>query len=261
MTSPVQTIDEVLAALRAVVDAAVATGSRNGYFAALYHQVTAAVARGIDRGVFDDGERMSRFDAAFGNRYLEALATWQAGGRPSRSWRAAFRAAESAEPVIVQHLVLGVNAHINLDLPIAAARTCPGDRIWELQADFERVNDILTAALGDLQEALGELSPLLGALDAVLGRVDEAIIGFDIRRARSEAWAAAVLLSRQQPDAQEATERLLDRYTSGLARVVVAPPYPIPAALELVRFSERIPVPEAIRRLDRSPLPRASHMS
>ena len=130
MTGPrhTETIEDVLEALREVVDDSAADESRVGYFAALYRQVTVGIARAIDAGAFDDGERMSRLGAAFGNRYLEALHAWRSGGRPSRSWRTAFRAADDARPVVVQHLALGVNAHINLDLPISAAGCAPGTR-------------------------------------------------------------------------------------------------------------------------------------
>jgi len=248
---PAETIDEVLALLRVVVDEAIAAGSRTGFFAALYRQITVGVARAIDGGVFDDGERMSRLDAAFANRYLEALHTWQTGGEPSRSWRTAFQACEQHQPVLVQHLILGVNAHINLDLAVAAARTCPGREIGGLKHDFDLVNDLLTQGLRDVQTALADLSPLLGALDVVLGRLDEQIIGFDIRLARSEAWEAAVLLARQPPDAQEATVKMLDRYAQGLGRAVLAPPFPLPAALDLLRATERTGVAQTIQRLDR----------
>jgi hypothetical protein len=252
MTGPrhAETIDDVLGALREVVDDCIGTGSRIGYFAALYRQVTLAVKRAIDDGVFDDGERMSRLDAAFANRYLEALHARRSDGRPSRSWRTAFRAADDDRPVLVQHLSLGVNAHINLDLPIASARLCPGEAIGELERDFDLVNGILTTALGDLQVRLAVLSPLLGALDVVLGRLDEEIVGFNVQKARSEAWDAAVLLARQPADARDATEKMLDRYANGLARVVLAPPFPVPAALELLRSTQRTGVAATIRLLD-----------
>lgn len=135
MTAPVPgdptDIGGVLAALRTVVDEAAGTGSRIGYFAALYRQVTLAVAQAIADGVFDDGARLSRLDAAFGNRYLHALHACQAtpdGAAAPECWRLAFAAAGAPGPVLVQHLVLGVNAHINLDLAVAAAQTCPGTR-------------------------------------------------------------------------------------------------------------------------------------
>ena len=45
---------------------------------------------------------------------------------------------------------------------------------------------------------------------------------------------------------------MLDRYAPGLGRVVLAPPFPVPAALQVVRFAERTGTAEAIARLDRA---------
>ena len=255
MTGPrhTETIEDVLEALREVVDDSAADESRVGYFAALYRQVTVGIARAIDADAFDDGERMSRLGAAFGNRYLEALHAWRSGGRPNRSWRTSFRAADDARPVVVQHLAIGVNAHVNLDLPISAARLCPGDAIAGLKRDFDLINGILVTVLSELQARLAGLSPLLGALDVVLGRLDEEIVGFNVRKARSEAWDAAVLLARQPADAQDATEKMLDRYANGLARVVLAPPFPLPAALDVLRSTEWTGVAATIRMLDGHP--------
>jgi hypothetical protein len=152
--------------------------------------------------------------------------------------------------VLVQHLVLGVNAHTNLDLAVASARLCPGDQIFGLQRDFDRINGIITTVLGEFQVRLAVVSPLTGALDVVLGRLDEEIVGFNMRKARSAAWEAAVLLAHQPAEAQAATERMLDRYANGLARVVLAPPFPLSAALDVVRATERTGVAETIRVLD-----------
>jgi len=245
-----RTIEEVLAALRTVVDDAARTGDRLGLFASVYRQVTATIARGIRAGLFDDADRLSRFDAVFAGRYLTALGTWRDGGDPGRSWRLAFRATEDTDLVLVQHLVLGINAHINLDLAVAAAQVAPGPGITDLKEDFERINDVLIDVLCDLQDALNQLSPLLGGLDVVLGRIDEQIFGFSLQRARAEAWEAAVLLAAQPDDAREAAVRMLDRYAYGLGRIVLAPPFPIPAALQVVRFAERADPGEAIERLD-----------
>jgi hypothetical protein len=245
-----ETIEDVLAILREIVDESTAGADRIGYFAALYRQVTVAIARGIDTGVFEDGPRMSRLDADFANRYLEALHAWRTGGEPSRSWRAAFRAAREVRPVLVQHLALGVNAHINLDLAVASARLCPGREIFGLKHDFDLVNGILTEALGRLQVALADLSPLLGTLDVVLGRLDEEIVGFNVAKARAEAWDAAVLLAQVPRDAQGPGERMLDRYATGLARGVLSPPFPLPSALDLLRATEVTGVADTVRRLD-----------
>jgi hypothetical protein len=248
--APPRTIDDVLRALRVVVDDAARDGDRIGLFAAVYRQVTAAIAQGVRDGLFDDADRLNRFDAVFAGRYLTALESWRAGRDPGRSWRLAFRATADDGLVLVQHVVLGINAHINLDLAVAAAQTSPGGEIAGLEQDFERINDVLIDVLCELQGAVDELSPLLGGLDVVLGRLDEEIFGFKLERARAEAWEAAVLLAGQTGDARDSAVRMLDRYASGLGRVVLAPPFPVPAALQVVRFAERVGTSEAIARLD-----------
>jgi hypothetical protein len=154
--------------------------------------------------------------------------------------------------VLVQHVVLGINAHINLDLAVAAAQTSPGDEIASLRDDFERICEVLTDVLCRLQGALNDVSPLLGGLDTVLGRIDEEVLGFQVQRARAEAWEAAVLLAGQDAAGRAATVRMLDRYAYGLGRLVLAPPFPLPAALEVVRFTERTPIGEVVARIDRA---------
>ena len=124
--TPAATIDEVIAQLDEVIDRARREGSRVGYFPALYRKVTVAVKEGIAAGRFEDGQRMERLDVVFANRYLEAMAAWRAGEPPTRSWQLSFEAAGRWWPIVLQHLLLGMNAHINLDLGVAAARTAPG---------------------------------------------------------------------------------------------------------------------------------------
>ena len=251
-------IEGVLEALREVVDDSVRTGSRIGYFASLYRQVTVAVAEGIERDEFEDGPRMSRFDAAFGARYLRALDAWREEQRLGRrgtvlgkSWRRAFQAAAEPGPVIAQHLVLGVNAHINLDLAFAAADTCPGRSIHHLEKDYQHVNEILIDVLGTLQDAIGELSPVLRTFDRAFGRLDEEMFGFSIVEARRAAWDAAVQLARDPTKAgRAARERFLDGRAGLLAQLVRTPPLPLAVLLPVVRGSEPSDVSEVVRHLD-----------
>ena len=70
------------------------------------------------------------------------------------------------------------------------------------------------------------------ALDVVLGRFDEEILGFQVERARRESWDAAVLLAGQPPDARDSDRSACSTATPPVsARTVLAPPFPIPAAL------------------------------
>src|SRR5262245_55821690 len=111
-----QTIDQVIAALDDIVSDSLARGSRAGYFAALYRKVTVRVKQEIANGFFENGPRMERLDVIFANRYLDAYSRWRRGEKPTDVWKLALDATEMWRPLVLQHLLLGMNAHINLDL-------------------------------------------------------------------------------------------------------------------------------------------------
>lgn len=91
-TTACTTIDDVIAGLDSVIARAVEEGDRIGYFACLYRHVTVEVQQAIERGEFDDDDRMCRFDAAFGNRYFGPLRRWRDGADPpGDAWREAWR--------------------------------------------------------------------------------------------------------------------------------------------------------------------------
>ena len=231
-------------------------GDRLGYFAALYRQVTREIGRAVQREEFQDPRR-ERFDAAFGNRYFDALDAWRRGRRDDvcpRTWRDAFDACERDNLAVVQHLLLGINAHINVDLAVAAARTAPGPAIAGLEDDFDKVNEILYGVLDQIQAVLNEISPVMRSVDALGHRLDEEVMGFSVRKARGEAWDAAVLLARltQEPEQERRLIGQLDSKAGTLGRLVVAGGLPLGGSL-VARF--RTPsTSDVIARLD-APLP------
>src|SRR5580692_9962210 len=113
------TINEVLARLDAIIEQSIAANDRRGFFAAVYKRVTLAVRAGIADGEFDDGPRMERLDVTFANRYLDAYDAYARGDKASMVWVKTFDAARSDDVLVLQHLLLGMNAHIALDLGIA----------------------------------------------------------------------------------------------------------------------------------------------
>ena len=218
-------------------------------FTVMYRQVTAAVAQGIANGDFDDGPRMDRFDTVFANRYLRAFHRYRSGQRCSGAWRVTFAFAESGRGVAMQHLLLGMNAHINLDLAIAAARATPGGDIAALRDDFERINDLLASMINGILSALGEHSPLIDTLDRIAGGVDKALIEFSITRARAEAWDAAEVLASQPQEQQRKTIRLLDRSVKRLGRSIIRPRPLMAAAVSLVEMTESDDVSAIVDRI------------
>lgn len=245
-------IDEILVALAEITDRYVDEGSPLALFPAIYERITEEVRRGIELGRFEDGPRMERLDTIFANRYLQAVYDHRAGRPTTRAWRAVFSAERRDDTMSLQHVLLGMNAHINLDLAIATAQTSPGAPIGALQADFMEINTILTAMLDGVEDTLGEHSPLLSLLDRLGGRADEAVIGFSIKRARHEAWFEAVRLAGTTPDRQAMAIKLLDRKVGFLGQVITGPGPLLRAAIRLIGAEEGRdvrPVVAAIRRI------------
>ena len=149
-----QTIPEVITNLDNIIDWSIQHNSRIGYFASLYRHMTIAVKNQIDNNGFADGLRMEQLDINFANRYLQAWEAYTTKMKCSNAWCASFDACANNNLVVLQHLILGINTHINLDLGIAAAQTCPGDKIYDLQADFERINNIIASLSTQVQEKL-----------------------------------------------------------------------------------------------------------
>lgn len=246
----VRTIGDVLDALDGVVARSLERSSRLGYFAAVYRSVTAKVAEGIARGVFEDGERMERLDVAFASRYLSALALHEKGRRPTRSWEVAFEAAASARPIVLQHLLVGINAHINLDLGIAAAETAPGASLPELRRDFDRINEMLALGMASVERYLTEISPWIGLLSYIGGRHDDEVVRFSIEVARSEAWRFAVELAPLAREDWGGPIGARDARVARLAKAIVKPGL-LGAGLLVIRARESNDVPRNIGVLAR----------
>ncbi len=221
--APPATLAEVIARLDAIVAAAYQQNSRVGYFAILYRSVSRRVAAGIAAGEFDDGPRMETFAVTFATRYLAAHDAWSAGAATTRSWTLAFDTTRRWSPLILQHLLLGMNAHINLDLGIAAATTAPGDLLPALANDFNRINDILAALSAGVRTDVEKVSPWIRWVDSIDPQTEGGMINFALDRARANAWSVAGRLATTGPDQWSAEVDVLDSWTAILGNLILHP--------------------------------------
>ena len=213
-----RTIDDVIARLGDIVTYCRRENSRLGYFPALYRKVTIQVKEDIAGGRFEDGARMERLDVRFANRYFAAFEQHRRGVAPTRSWAYSFARAESSDPLILQHLMLGINAHINLDLGIAAVETAPAEQLPALRNDFERINTILAALIDDVQDEIAALWPTMGVIDRIGGRLDEALCNFCLAKARIVAWTRAEQLAACPEETHPAHIARFDEEVCALSR-------------------------------------------
>lgn len=228
MSSPIATIDAAIAAMDGEVDRCIECGDPGGYFTVVYRAVTQRVRDGILGGEFADGEQMERFDVMFARRYLDARANWYSGsGTVPASWQRAFEAAEGDRCLVTQHLLLGINAHINLDLGVAAAAAAPPGEVEALRDDFETINDVLAELVDRMQSSIATVSPWTRYVDIAGLRFDEALVTFSLKRARAEAWDFATALSAATPDERRRLETARDAEVAALAARIARPGRPL----------------------------------
>lgn len=242
-------MDEVTERLSAVIDVCRARQSRLGYFAALYRQAIEAVACDLEAGLFDDGDRMHRFAGLLARRYLDALTAFEHDNEVTRSWSLTFATAARDDAVILQHVLVGANAHLNLDLALAAAQVSRSAPIVDLEADFRRVVDTIVAVVGRAQAAIGAFSPVLSILGRLADRPDDEILRFSFRVAGDEAWRRALLMSALPVGRWPAMVDSLDRATAVLGRSIAHPGGILAPAVEIVRHAEVEEVPAVIEAL------------
>jgi len=233
-----ETIDQVLHALDEIIDWSWQHKSRLGYFPALYRRVTQAVKEGIDQGKFQNGPLMERLDITFANRYLHAFEQFRSGALPTMSWLLAFQSASAWYPLIVQQLLIGINAHINLDLGVAAATVAPGDQLPGLKTDFDQINAVLSGEVGTVEKEMAAVSPLIGLLERFSLRTDAVIINFSIEVARDLAWSEATRLATTPPEQLPAAIHDLDLRTKLFGELVISPPLLIKLKLLPIRLFE-----------------------
>lgn len=238
MSIPAKNIVEVILELDKIIDQCSNSKSRAGYFAALYRKVTVEVKKEIDEEKFDDNERMEKLDVLFANRYLEAYKNCAEGKRVSQSWQLAFDTNKRWSPIVLQHLLLGMNAHINLDLGLAAAETSNGANINELKDDFNKINLILASLVDQVSDELAQVWPLFKLIDFMGGRSDEEFINFSMLKARDQAWKNAVRFSNMNEEEFKVEESKLDNWVSIFGKAIINPGLLLNLVLKFVRLGE-----------------------
>lgn len=240
-------VSERVGRLRAVAEAA---PDAAGFFPAMYAEVTAAVERRCADGGFDNPDRMLRFIDVFAGFYLRAEADRAAA---TGSWRATWDVAADRGLLVVQHLLLGMNAHINLDLPQAVVRVADaGGGLAAVRADFDAVNDVLLELYGHVLRRLGGVARWTSAAASLGGG---RLFRFSLLTARRQAWEAAQRLEPLDAAGRQAYVDELDRLTGVLAYLITRPLPPVSWLLPVLRAGEPAD-PRVVTRALLGPTPR-----
>jgi hypothetical protein len=179
----------VLAEMRQRLDSLPPSMAKRAVFLSTYTRTTAAVGSAIEEGLFEDPAWVERWDVVFADYYLRAHDAHLAGtsGVP-RPWRLAFEAPDDL--IDLRHVLLGINAHINYDLPqalldvIDAADFEDPAVMARRRRDHERIDTVLAGRVGAEDKLLGA-RPLTDRILTPLNRLGTRRF---LEEARRKVW-------------------------------------------------------------------------
>jgi len=247
--SELKTIDDVISRLEEIIQESKKTNSTCGYFASLYQKVTIKVKEGIDCEFFEDGKRMEQLDIIFAKRYLDAYSAWQRKEEVAESWKIAFEKSDEYWPIVLQHLLLGMNAHINLDLGIAAAEVAKNQNIKDLENDFNKINELLASLVNDVQDRLANIWPLLRKILKMASSVDDFLVDFSMELARDGAWKFATEIAGKTKTELTEPIQKRDLKVANKAQIITKPGFTANLIFKVIRLRERGSVSEKIKKL------------
>lgn len=149
-------------------------------------------------GFYDDVPWMHHYDAVFAEYYIGPQRAWQRGRTEDvpPSWREAFTAADSEELSSLGNFLMGMNAHINRDLPFVLDDIGLTDANGaSRKPDHERVNEFLNQVADDMgPEIVARLDPAWDTSphdDQLVGLAAQQVV----QEWRERAWNNATLMT------------------------------------------------------------------
>ena len=159
-----------------------------------------------------------------------ALVAALAGREPTRPWAIAFGA--PADLPALRHVLLGMNAHINFDLPQALVAVISDEQfddpvlLARRKADHRAIDTVLAARVAAEDDELTAISGPGSLLDRLLRPLNQLSTKRFLREAREKVWANAIVLSRarrQGPGAYAAVLAQLEELSAAKLAALEAP--------------------------------------
>jgi hypothetical protein len=238
VATDVDQVAQAMADRRAVLPAA-----HLRFFLNTYRRTTLAVGAALDAGRFEDPDWVQRWDVAFAELYLAALDA----PVPARPWRLAFSARPELPPL--RHVLLGINAHVNYDLPqallavISDAEFDDAELLAARRRDHERIDGVLAARVGaeDVELSAAGKTPL----DRVLTPFNRLGTKRFLRESRQKVWHNTLELQQARVAGETAYRtRLAELEVLSAARIAdLLAPGQVLLRLAVAGFGVTLPPP------------------
>ncbi len=130
-----------------------------------YAVITRNVVSKLGSQYFSDDKSMQKIDVNFGNYYFRALKGYIETGKCTPSWQYLFDACRNKSHFQFIYLALGVNAHVNNDLPQTLFEVLRGNIH---SGDYFKVNTIISQSINEVMTKLKEKNKALNTIENLL---------------------------------------------------------------------------------------------
>jgi hypothetical protein len=204
-----------------------ASCNHEAVFALTYLRTTQEFARTLTDApdTFSDNPWIRHEDAVFAQLYFRAYDDYHAGRSVPLAWKIAFDADKNPNIEGMGDLLLGMNAHINRDLPYTLAhvglvRSDGSSR----KLDHDKVNQFLDRVIDPLQVELAQrYDPIFTIVDAEPSPADEVGALQGIRLLRENAWRNAEdLVAARTPLERSLVSQNIEAQAAAFALNIVA---------------------------------------
>jgi Family of unknown function (DUF5995) len=198
----------------------------NAIFSLTYLRVTEEYRRTIDEPFFDDTSFVNYEDTLFAHYYFAAYDSWAAGRTEDvpPAWRIAFNTAAQHTDSAVGDLFLGINAHVQRDLPLvlySIGLVAPDGT--SRKPDHDRVDQILNRVTDDvIAEIARRFDPTIDDTNLPTS-LDDATLFQTIVAWREKAWRnAEALAAAPTPGARDLVVAQIENDAASEARTIAA---------------------------------------
>ncbi len=210
------TIEAALEAMQHGLEYFHRTSDFRAVFLRAYYITTKNVSRAIeqqkdfDNPIFFEPDWIRALSGKFASLYFASLNTFDKRPQEERAWKVAHGMATDKRSSVVQDLLLGINAHINYDLPVALYQNLlehnDGPDIISLakrKFDHDQVNNILIRSFNEISNVIPrEYGGSMKAARVADLYIYESLTRLGLRHYRERVWWDGISLMSTKSEAQ-----------------------------------------------------------
>ena len=225
----VSCIDELAAVMDAHLRRFERDGDHRAAFLRVYRHMTLAARERLRQPFFLDPSWVERVAIRFGWYYFDALERFEQGEEPPPAWAYAFEIAARKRAFLLQDILLGMNAHINNDLPLVVAEIlrAEGDdqalfKTVRRRFDHDQINRVLHDVIPAVQDEIAHhYGRLIRPLGRLLGDLDRNLTTYGLKTWRDRVWRnARFLLAAEGDRERELVVHFIEQDALALAREI-----------------------------------------